>query len=137
MIAYELCPHNPNDFRVSTYIRVMKSLVRQPDDVKELRNSKILVHSFGRDEDVVKMYDEIETPAVNIYMFNQLRRGIEQHRTDRYKMWASELITVYLSSPWKVVALVVSTAIFDTSHPATQAQPSTAQQDPRPKRVIR
>nr|GEW36683.1 hypothetical protein [Tanacetum cinerariifolium] len=25
----------------------------------------------------------------------------------------------------------------DTSHPATQAQPSTAQQDPRPKRVIR
>nr|GEU67412.1 RNA-directed DNA polymerase, eukaryota [Tanacetum cinerariifolium] len=26
---------------------------------------------------------------------------------------------------------------IDTSHPATQAQPSTAQQDPRPKRVIR
>ncbi|GJX50329.1 UPF0481 protein-like protein, partial [Tanacetum coccineum] len=43
MIAYEMCPHNPNDFRVSTYIRVMKSLVVQRDDVKELRNSKILL----------------------------------------------------------------------------------------------
>nr|GEW68340.1 uncharacterized protein [Tanacetum cinerariifolium] len=37
----------------------------QRDDVKELRNSKILLHSLGRDEEVVKMYDEIEAPAVS------------------------------------------------------------------------
>ncbi|KAJ0780191.1 hypothetical protein HanPI659440_Chr06g0234841 [Helianthus annuus] len=77
MIAYEMCPHNPNDFRISTYLRVMKSLVIQRDDVKELRNNGILIHSLGRDEDVVKMYDEIEAPAVNLYMFHQLRRKIE------------------------------------------------------------
>nr|GFA09531.1 uncharacterized protein [Tanacetum cinerariifolium] len=115
MIAYELCPHNPNDFRVSTYIRVMKILIRRPYDVNELRNSKILLHSLDRDEEAVKMYAEIETPAVNIYMFNQLRREIERHRTSRYKMWASELMMVYLISPWKVVALAVSTAILVTS----------------------
>ncbi|GJR99227.1 UPF0481 protein-like protein [Tanacetum coccineum] len=115
MIAYEMCPHNPNDFRVSTYIRIMKSLVIQPDDVKELRNSQILVHSLGRDEEVVKMYDEIEAPAVNIYMFNQLRQGIEKYRTNRYRTWASELNTVCFSSPWKVLALVSSTAILVTS----------------------
>ncbi|KAF5760260.1 hypothetical protein HanXRQr2_Chr16g0751361 [Helianthus annuus] len=68
MIAYEMCAHNPNDFRVSTYIRVMKSLVIHRDDVKELRNHNILLHSLGRDEEVVKMYDEIDVPTVNLYM---------------------------------------------------------------------
>ncbi|KAI3782611.1 hypothetical protein L2E82_12663 [Cichorium intybus] len=115
MIAYEMCPHNPNDFRVSTYIRVMKSLVIQHDDVKELRNNNILLHSLGRDEEVVKMYDEIDAPAVNLYMFNQLRQGIEKHCNNKYKTWAAELINVYFSSPWKTVALLVATAILFTS----------------------
>ncbi|KVI12136.1 Protein of unknown function DUF247, plant [Cynara cardunculus var. scolymus] len=115
MIAYEMCPHNPNDFRVSTYIRVMKSLIVHPDDVKELRNSSILLHTLGRDEEVVKMYDEIEVPAVNLYMFNQLRRGIEKHCKNKYKTWAAELITVYFSSPWKTVALLVASAILFTT----------------------
>nr|XP_043622066.1 UPF0481 protein At3g47200-like [Erigeron canadensis] len=115
MIAYEMCPHNPNDFRVSTYIRVMKSLVIQRDDVKELRNSDILLHSLGRDEEVVKMFDEIEAPAVNLYMFSQLRRGIEKHCKSNYKTWVAELITLYFSSPWKTMALLVAAAILLTN----------------------
>ncbi|KAI3782608.1 hypothetical protein L2E82_12660 [Cichorium intybus] len=115
MIAYEMCPHNPNDFRVSTYIRVMKSLVIHHEDVRELRHSNILLHSLGRDEEVVKMYDEIDAPAVNLYMFNQLREGIEKHCSNKYKKWAAELINVYFSSPWKTVALLVATAILFTS----------------------
>ncbi|KAL4588661.1 hypothetical protein LXL04_001553 [Taraxacum kok-saghyz] len=115
MIAYEMCPHNPNDLRVSTYIRVMKSLVIHHEDVKELRNNNILIHSLGRDEEVVKMYDEIDAPAVNLYMFNQLRLGIEKHCNNKYKTWAAELINVYFSSPWKTVALLVATAILFTS----------------------
>ncbi|GKA91190.1 UPF0481 protein-like protein, partial [Tanacetum coccineum] len=89
--------------------------VVQRDDVKELRNSKILLHSLGRDDEVVKTYEEIEAPAVNIYMFNHLRRGIEKHCNSRYKTWAAQLITVYFSSPWKTVALLVATAILVTS----------------------
>ncbi|KAI3694515.1 hypothetical protein L1987_77482 [Smallanthus sonchifolius] len=115
MIAYEMCPHNPNDFRISTYLRVMKSLIIQRDDVKELRNNGILIHSLGRDEDVVHMYDEIEAPAVNLYMFHQLRRGIEKHCNNKCKTWVAELITIYFSSPWKTVALLVAAAILVTS----------------------
>ncbi|KAI3801322.1 hypothetical protein L1987_29426 [Smallanthus sonchifolius] len=44
--------HNPNDYRISTYIRVMKSLVIHRDDVKELRKNNILRHSLGSDEEV-------------------------------------------------------------------------------------
>ncbi|KAD5317474.1 hypothetical protein R6Q59_032830 [Mikania micrantha] len=115
MIAYEMCAHNPNDFRISTYLRVMKSLIIQRDDVKELRNSGVLLHSLGRDEEVVQMYEEIEAPAVNLYMFHQLRRGIEKHCNNKYKTWVAELINVYFSSPWKTVALVVATAILISS----------------------
>ncbi|KAI7754327.1 hypothetical protein M8C21_009069, partial [Ambrosia artemisiifolia] len=79
MIAYEMCAHNANDLRVSTYIRVMKSLVLQPDDVKELRNQNILLHCLGSDEEVVKLFDEIYAPLVNLYMFSQLRLQIENH----------------------------------------------------------
>ncbi|KAM0026488.1 hypothetical protein Hdeb2414_s0020g00558771 [Helianthus debilis subsp. tardiflorus] len=115
MIAYEMCPHNPNDFRISTYLRVMKSLVIQRDDVKELRAKGILIHSLGRDEEVVKMYDEIETPAVNLYMFHQLRQQIEKHCNSKYKTWVAELLTVYLGGPWKTLALLVATAILFTT----------------------
>ncbi|MFS7943312.1 hypothetical protein Hanom_Chr06g00498801 [Helianthus anomalus] len=93
----------------------MKSLIIHSDDVKELRNNGVLLHSLGRDEDVVKMYDEIEAPAVNLYMFHQLRRQIEKHCNNRYKTWVAELITVYFSSPWKTVAVLVATAILFSS----------------------
>ncbi|KAL4571706.1 hypothetical protein LXL04_018470 [Taraxacum kok-saghyz] len=115
MIAYEMCPHNPNDFRVSTYVRVMKSLVINHEDVKELRNNNVLIHSLGRDEEVMKMYEEIDAPAVNLYMFSQLRLGIEKHCNNKYKTWAAELINVYFSSPWQTVALLVATAILFTT----------------------
>ncbi|CAI9271192.1 unnamed protein product [Lactuca saligna] len=108
MIAYESCPYNPNDLRVSTYIRLMKSLVVHHDDVKELRDNNILHHSFRRDEEVVKMYDEIDVPLVNVHVFNQLRRGIENHCNNKYKTWAAELITIYFSTPWKTVSLGVA-----------------------------
>ncbi|KAI3742255.1 hypothetical protein L1987_59935 [Smallanthus sonchifolius] len=132
LIAYEMCAHNPNDFRISTYIRVMKSLVVHRDDVKELRNNNILLHSLGRDEEVVKMYDEIEAPAVNLYMFSQLRREIEKHCNSKYKTWAAELITVYFSSPWKTVALLVASCILFTSFLQTYFTVRPLPDDPNP-----
>ncbi|KAJ0780180.1 hypothetical protein HanPI659440_Chr06g0234721 [Helianthus annuus] len=115
MIAYEMCPHTPTDLRISTYIRVMKSLIIQRDDVKELRRNNILLHSLDSDEEVVKMYDEFEVPAVNYYMFNQLRLGIERLNESRYKTWGAELITDYFGSPWKTVGVLVAAAILVTS----------------------
>ncbi|KAF5802268.1 hypothetical protein HanRHA438_Chr06g0266751 [Helianthus annuus] len=115
MIAYEMCPHTPNDLRISTYIRVMKSLILQRADVKELLRNNILLHSLGSDEEVVKMYDEFEVPAVNYYMFNQLRLGIEKLNERKYKTWVAELITDYFGSPWKALGSLVATAILVTS----------------------
>ncbi|KAD3068350.1 hypothetical protein E3N88_36230 [Mikania micrantha] len=89
--------------------------VVQGDDVKELRKNNILLHSLGSDDEVVKMFDEIQAPLVNLYMFNQLRREIEMHCNHKYKTWTAELIATYFSSPWKAMALFVASAILFTS----------------------
>ncbi|XP_076958155.1 UPF0481 protein At3g47200-like [Bidens hawaiensis] len=115
MIAYEMCPRNPNDFRVSTYLRVMKSLITQREDVRELRHNNILVHCLGSDEEVAKMYDEIEVPAVNLYMFHHIRQEIEKLHDTKYKMWFAELTTDYFGSPWKAAGLLVGCAILVTA----------------------
>ncbi|KAK9075841.1 hypothetical protein SSX86_004170 [Deinandra increscens subsp. villosa] len=115
MIAYEMCPHNPNDLRISTYLKVMKALIIERDDVKELRNNGILLHSLSHDEEVVKMFDEIEVPGVNLYMYNELRLGIESIQLHKFKTWVAELITEYLSSPWKATGLLVGAALLVTS----------------------
>ncbi|MFS7943316.1 hypothetical protein Hanom_Chr06g00498851 [Helianthus anomalus] len=115
MIAYELCAHNPNDFRVSTYIKIMKSLIFQNDDVKELTKKNIMIHSLDRDEQVVKMYEEIDVPAVNLYMLRRFRQVVNSHLDNKYKTWAGELITDYFGSPWKMLGLLTAAAILFTS----------------------
>ncbi|PWA52725.1 hypothetical protein CTI12_AA273400 [Artemisia annua] len=111
MIAYEMCPHTPNDFRVSTYVSIMKSLIVTNDDVKELQRHNIIIHLLSSNEEVVKMYDDIEAPIVNVYMFAKLKGGMMRYRK---KTWLTELFTLYFSSPWKVIALLVATAVLFT-----------------------
>ncbi|KAM0072897.1 hypothetical protein Hdeb2414_s0001g00041401 [Helianthus debilis subsp. tardiflorus] len=115
MMAHELCAHNPNDYRVSTYIRIMKSLINRRDDVKELKKKGILIHSLVNDEQVVKMYDEIDVPGVNLRSLNQVWLVINRHLDSCYKTWAGELITEYLSSPWKTAGLFAGTVVLVTS----------------------
>ncbi|GKC11598.1 UPF0481 protein-like protein, partial [Tanacetum coccineum] len=112
MIAYEMCPHTPNDFRVSTYIAIMKSLIVDNDDVKELQQHNIIIHLLSSDEEVVKMYDDIEAPIVNVYMLKKLRGGMSSHYHNKHKTWAAELFTLYFSSPWKAIALLVAATIL-------------------------
>lgn len=106
MIAYEMSPRNPNDFRVATYIKFMKTLIVHRDDVKELRSKRILIHSLSSDEEVAKMFEEIDTPGVNVFMFNRLKRKIEKHCNSLTKTWLGELNSLYFSSPWRTFALL-------------------------------
>ncbi|KAM0026482.1 hypothetical protein Hdeb2414_s0020g00558701 [Helianthus debilis subsp. tardiflorus] len=115
MIAYEMCPRNPNDFRVSTYGRVMKALIIQDMDVKELRDKGVLRHGFGRDEEVVKMFNEIEVPAITLPIYNELRHEIKKFHKTNLKTWVSDLITDYFGSPWKTMGTLVGAALLITT----------------------
>ncbi|CAN4089840.1 unnamed protein product [Withania somnifera] len=109
MIAYELCPNGPMDRAVVSYINFMRSLVITPNDVKELREQKILFNSLGSDEEVVQVYKELNTyGADDPLLFKKVRRNIQQHYNSKGKTWIAELIDTYFNSPWSLVALVVT-----------------------------
>ncbi|KAK4371396.1 hypothetical protein RND71_010871 [Anisodus tanguticus] len=60
MIAYELCPNGPSDRAVVSYVNFMKSLVISPNDVKELREEKIIFNTLGSDEEVAQVYKGLD-----------------------------------------------------------------------------
>ncbi|XP_060184677.1 UPF0481 protein At3g47200-like [Lycium barbarum] len=109
MIAYELCPNGPIDRAVVSYINFMKSLVISPNDVKELRQEKIIFNTLGSDEEVVQVYKALKTyGADNPSIFQNVNGNIQEHYNSKGKTWIAELIDKYFNSPWSLIALVVT-----------------------------
>nr|XP_016468280.1 PREDICTED: UPF0481 protein At3g47200-like [Nicotiana tabacum] len=109
MIAYELCPNSPNDRAVVSYINFMKSLIISPNDVKELREEKIIFNTLGSDEEVVQVYKGLKTyGADDPLIFKNVKRNIQEHYNSKGKTWIAELIDTYFNSPWSLTALVVT-----------------------------
>uniref|UniRef100_A0A3Q7G1L1 Uncharacterized protein n=1 Tax=Solanum lycopersicum TaxID=4081 RepID=A0A3Q7G1L1_SOLLC len=107
--AYELCPNGPNDRAVVSYINFMKSLVISPDDVKELREEKIIFNTLGSDEEVVQVYKGLKTyGADDPSIFKNVKRNIQEHYNSKGKTWIAELIDTYFNSPWSLTALIVT-----------------------------
>ncbi|KAA8517187.1 hypothetical protein F0562_017486 [Nyssa sinensis] len=63
-MAYELSIKDAAELKIISYLAFMKSLIDHPDDVKELRSKRIL-YTQGSDEEVVKLFKEIEIYSLN------------------------------------------------------------------------
>ncbi|KAK2978434.1 hypothetical protein RJ640_023593 [Escallonia rubra] len=113
LIAYEMSPHTPNDFSVTSYIGFMKSLINHPDDVKVLRSNHILLNKLiNSDEELAKMYMEISIPTVNNAIFMIVQERIQEHYNSRGKTWIAQMISRYLSSPWTAIGLLAATSLL-------------------------
>ncbi|XP_059310327.1 UPF0481 protein At3g47200-like [Lycium ferocissimum] len=109
MIAYEMCPNGPTHLTVVSYINFMKSLVISPNDVKELRQEKIIFNTLGSDEEVVQVYKGLKTyGAEDQSIFKNVNWNIQEHYNSKGKTWIAELIDKYFNSPWSLIALVVT-----------------------------
>ncbi|KAM3338336.1 hypothetical protein P3S68_030422 [Capsicum galapagoense] len=109
MIAYELCPNGPVDRAVVSYINFMKSLVITANDVKELREQRIIFNTLGSDEEVVQVYKGLKTyGADDPLLFKKVKRNIQQHYNSKGKTWIAELIDTYFNSPWSLMALLIT-----------------------------
>ncbi|KAM7524480.1 hypothetical protein LguiA_014382 [Lonicera macranthoides] len=116
LIAYEMCPNNPNDFGVTSYVRFMKMLIQHSDDVKELCTNQIL-HNFmcKDDKEVVTMFKDIIAPPVNVYASQMVEQKIQKHYNSQARTLIVEVITKYLNRPWKVIALLTATVLLISS----------------------
>ncbi|KAM7530041.1 hypothetical protein LguiB_033451 [Lonicera macranthoides] len=116
LIAYEMCPNNPNDFGVTSYVRFMKMLIQHSDDVKELCTNQIL-HNFmcKDDKEVVTMFKDIIASPVNVYASQMVEQKIQKHYNSQARTLIVEVITKYLNRPWKVIALLTATVLLISS----------------------
>ncbi|KAK6122803.1 hypothetical protein DH2020_043408 [Rehmannia glutinosa] len=111
LIAFEMSPETDTDFAVISYVNFMKSLLEEPKDVKELREKKILFSCLANDEEVVKMFKEMDTYGMdNIGIFQDVKKRIDEHCDSRGKTWKAKLIYTYFRNPWNAIALLA--AIF-------------------------
>ncbi|KAL0346198.1 UNVERIFIED_CONTAM: hypothetical protein Sradi_4451100 [Sesamum radiatum] len=113
MIAFEMCPETDTGRDVISYVNFMKSLIETPGDVKVLREKGILFSRLGSDEEVVKMFKQMDTfGAEKSDQFLDVKMRIEQHCNSKAKTWMAELIHAYFLSPWTAVALFAATFLL-------------------------
>lgn len=113
LIAYEMCPNSCTDRIVTAYVEFLKSIIDSPEDVKELREKRILFTTLGSDEEVVKVYKEINSFGLNnASIFHNVNEEIQAHYSNRGKTWLAELFDTYFRSPWTALALFAATCLL-------------------------
>lgn len=116
LIAYEMCPNNPNDFKVTSYVQFMKMPIQHADNVKELRTKNILHNFMGKDdEEVVTMFKDITTPFLIISALQMVEHKIQKHYNCKARTWIAELFAKYFSSPWSAIAFLAATVLLVSS----------------------
>ncbi|KAI3459673.1 hypothetical protein Pfo_016336 [Paulownia fortunei] len=112
-ITFEMSPETNTDFAVISYVNFMKTLIENPKDVKELREKGILFSCLANDEEVVKIFKEIDTYGMdNINIFQDVKMRIHEYYASKAKTWMAELIHTYFCSPWTAIALFVATFLL-------------------------
>ncbi|CAA2998288.1 Hypothetical predicted protein [Olea europaea subsp. europaea] len=113
MIAFEMTPESGDEYTVTYYVSFLKSLIVKSEDVKELREKKILFSSLDYDEQIVEAIKEINTGGYGVdKMFDDVKRAIENHCSSKSKTWIAELIYTYFRNPWTVTALLAATFLL-------------------------
>lgn len=110
VIAYELTPHPLQvNRKVTSYVSFMKLLVVTAEDVKDLREKKIIFNNLGSEDDVVQLYKDLNTyEAEDPDYYWDVKQHLENHYNSIIKMWMANLRSTYFSNPWTIIALVGS-----------------------------
>ncbi|MBA0742794.1 hypothetical protein Gogos_015815 [Gossypium gossypioides] len=61
LIAYKMCPDFKNDLTITSYMCLLDSLINEAEDVKEMRDTGILYNRLGSDEEVAKLFNQMNT----------------------------------------------------------------------------
>ncbi|CAA2966330.1 Hypothetical predicted protein [Olea europaea subsp. europaea] len=111
LIAHEMSLKNEYKYTVLCYINFMQSLIVKSEDVKELREKKILFSNLDSDERIVEVIKGIDTHGRETdFIFDEVKTKIEKHCSSKGKTWFAELIHTHFHSPWTFTALLA--AIF-------------------------
>ncbi|GAA0160612.1 hypothetical protein LIER_17130 [Lithospermum erythrorhizon] len=113
IIAYEMSPGNHSqDYTMTAYVHLMKSLLQTPMDVEELQANGTIVNMLGSDLEVIDLYRDIYTFGTNCSSrYGEICQKMVEHYNNKTKTWFAEFMYTYFRSPWTVIALVGSVLV--------------------------
>ncbi|KAA8518031.1 hypothetical protein F0562_015505 [Nyssa sinensis] len=108
MIAHEKCMND--DFRFTSYISFLDSLIDNADDVSLMRSAGVLKHFLNSDEEVAKLFNEIGAdlvPQSDIYMPVKIKiyNYLESKGRAKVATWLAEVSRDHFRSPWTTIAV--------------------------------
>ncbi|KAL5564835.1 hypothetical protein UlMin_027999 [Ulmus minor] len=119
LIAYEMCPDyhckttedsEMYDYRISSYVSFLDSLIDNEQDVKDLRAAHILRHRLSSDADVAELFNKISPISVADDAYGNVISEIQEYYEGTIRIWITEFRREHLSSPWTLLALVAAAA---------------------------
>ncbi|GLT58125.1 hypothetical protein SLA2020_310460 [Shorea laevis] len=109
LIAYEMCPDFENEYEITSYVSFLDSLIDSAEDVKELRDARVLHNGLGSDEAVATLFNKISDNLVpNFQLHQDLKNRIQKH-VMRNRLWATDVALFYhthFRSPWSTLVFL-------------------------------
>ncbi|CAA2972765.1 Hypothetical predicted protein [Olea europaea subsp. europaea] len=130
MIVHELLMGTVESMVTLSYVNFLKSLVVRVEDIRELREKKIIFSNLETDEQVLKVIKEIDAGGIHYAPFLEVvKMKIEDHCNSKARTWFAELYHSYFRSPWTLIALITAIVLlcltvvqtYYAMHPASPA----------------
>ncbi|XP_017630082.1 UPF0481 protein At3g47200-like [Gossypium arboreum] len=116
LIAYEMCPDFYNNFTVTSYMGFLVSLINEAENVQELRDAGVLHNRLTSDEEVVKLFNKMNTdlvPSPMIYRY--IKQQIHNHRENMWSKYPAQAFHTCFRTRWTFFAFVGAIATLFVS----------------------
>lgn len=108
MMAFERLHPGAGD-EVTSYVSFMRNLINNTADVALLRSKGVLVHTFGSDKAVARLFNNIYSGGMSPYSkLHHVQRKVSAHCERRWNKWRAGFVQSYLSNPWVFISLVAA-----------------------------
>ncbi|XP_062078322.1 UPF0481 protein At3g47200-like [Humulus lupulus] len=111
LVAYEMCPdNNKKKYSVTSYLRLLDSLIDSEQDVKDLRSAHILRNNLSSDAEVAQLFNTIGSSLVPYDAYLTVKMEIQKHYERKIVAWKAQFYREHFRSPWTILALLAAAA---------------------------
>ncbi|KAK4272466.1 hypothetical protein QN277_021021 [Acacia crassicarpa] len=112
LMAYEVCQDFENNLEITSYVQFLTSLIKHPDDVKELRSCGCMINFFGSDDEIAHAFSLIAAHSgPHATTPDPVRRAIDRYFRSRYRPWLAQAYHAYFSNSGSFIAASMALAL--------------------------
>ncbi|XP_020086149.1 putative UPF0481 protein At3g02645 [Ananas comosus] len=109
MIALEMCSGAGGDYGITSFVWFLDLLIDHADDVKELRQARVLLNALGSDEQVAELFNEIATDLVpDQQAYGGVMNNINAYYGNTVRVSIYRMVHTHFGSPWSAIAFLAA-----------------------------